>query len=137
MTILHTLFKPKHSIGELFINTAVKSISHRMVTVEELNDMKTAAIDVKVDIPRFKIRRYRFPNLDLRIHSFDLTPSGVTDTFAVSLRRYKQYFQLAVIAVDFQNNPANLLLITNNAVSYAAVNTLFACLKTDKNIIGG
>ena len=102
-----------------------------MVTVEELNDMESAAIDVKVDISRFKIRRDRTPNLDLRIHSFDLTPSDVPDTFAVSLRRYKQYFELTSIAFDFQNNAADLLPVTNNTVSCAAVNTLFDCLTGD------
>ena len=102
-----------------------------MAAVEILNYMKAAAIDVEMDITGFKIRRDRTPDLDLRKHSFDLAPSGVTDTLAVSLRRYEQDLELAVIAADFQNHAAELLSVANNSVSVAAVNALLYCFSGD------
>lgn len=90
-----------------------------MVTVEELDDMKAAAVDVKVDIALFKVRSDSLPYLHLRVHSLDLTPCGITDTLAVNTRRNKEQLQIALISADTDNNSACGFSVTNNAIRFA------------------
>ena len=89
-----------------------------MVAVEEFNDMKAAAVDIKVDIALFKIRRDGLPNLYLRIHLLDLAPCGIADTLAVDMRRYKEQIEITFIAVDAYNCPADDFSITENTVCF-------------------
>ena len=60
-----------------------------MVFVEKLDYLKAAAVDVKVNVAFFKVRRNCFPFLYLRIHSLDFLPCGVADAFAVNRGRDK------------------------------------------------
>ena len=60
-----------------------------MVFVEKLDYLKAAAVDVKVNVALFKIRRNCFPFLHLRIHSLDFLSCGAADAFAVNRGRDK------------------------------------------------
>ena len=91
MTIsIHSLFKAEHPVIHQIISLRVGIIRVGMVTVEKLDDMESAAVDIKVDIALFKIRRDGLPNLHLRIHPLDLAPCCVPDTLAVDMGRNKE-----------------------------------------------
>ena len=68
-----------------------------MMAVIEFHDMESAAIDVKVNVPLFEVRRNGFPNLDLRMKFFYRAPGSVSDAFAVSFRSMA-FFPLGRIA---------------------------------------
>ena len=78
------LLKPEHSIWKLFIYqlSCIQIIRIGMVAIIKLHDMESKAIDVKVDVPRFKVRCYRLPDFHLRMKFLDFTPCGIryTDT---------------------------------------------------------
>ena len=55
-----------------------------MMLIEELNGMKTAAVDVKVDVATVEIRGAGFPHFNLWMHRFYGFPDGLADTFALN-----------------------------------------------------
>ena len=115
----HYLFKSKHPVVHQIIGLCVGVVRIGMMTVEKLDDMKTAAVDIKVDISFFEIRSDSFPNPDLRIHTLNLAPRGVADTLAVSTRRYKEQLQIAFIAFNTDNRTSGCFSVTNNTVCLA------------------
>ena len=64
---------------------------HLVVRLEilapKLVNMKTAFVNVKMNIALLKVRSASFPNLSFRVKSLDRLPSTVTDTLGVFLRR--------------------------------------------------
>ena len=58
-----------------------------MPAVEELDDVEAALVDVKMDVPLFKIRSAGLPDLGLGVHALDLLPSCKADTLAVRVGR--------------------------------------------------
>ena len=57
-------FKAKHPFKYVVFVIDMLRVCVRIgvMAIEKLNDMKSAAVDVKVNVSRFKIRRYRFPH---------------------------------------------------------------------------
>ncbi|MCR5688769.1 MAG: hypothetical protein K6G71_00805, partial [Clostridiales bacterium] len=72
---LHPFSKPEHPIRELLVNlfSRVRIIRIRMVAVVKLNNVKTATVHVKVDVPLLKIWRDGFPDSHFRVYLFDST----------------------------------------------------------------
>ena len=100
MFLFHLLFKPEHSCWELRI-VALKLIRReiaRMMLVEILHNMESAAVDVEMDIPCFKVGRERFPDRYLRMQCLYRAPCGIAYSFAVDFRLYEQQFKVAVSA---------------------------------------
>ena len=114
--LYHSLFKSEHSVIHQVIRLYVRIVWVGMVSVEELDDMKSAAVDVEVDITLFKIRRDGLPDLHLRIHSLNLTPRGIADTFAVDMRRYKKQIQISLVTVNTDNSSACDFSVIENTV---------------------
>ena len=88
LTACHPLFKPKHTIRELIIHFMIRIglIGIRMMAVEELHNMKTTPINVKMNIPFLEIGRDGFPDCHLGMQPLHCTPRGITNSFAVNLR---------------------------------------------------
>ena len=63
-------------------------IGVRVMRVEELNSMESAAVDVEVDIPAVEIRGTGFPYFNLWMHGLYSLPDGLADTFALNTHLY-------------------------------------------------
>lgn len=87
--VIYPLLKPEHTVGKLLIYMLrhIRFVRVGVMRIVKLNDVKPAAVDVKMNVPLFKIRRHRFTHLDLRIQPFNLAPSSIADSFAVNFRR--------------------------------------------------
>ena len=68
----------------VFLVELVWHIGVRMMLVEELNGMESAAVDVEVDIPAVEIRGAGFPHLYLRMQRLYSLPDGLADTYAIN-----------------------------------------------------
>ena len=104
----HILFKAEHFIGTLIgccFSVFLRRIRLRVHGGEKLNGVKTAFVDIKMDIALFKIWCAGRPDLGFRVQSFHGKPSAIADTFAVFLRQNEKKFQLDVMCffVDFQH----------------------------------
>ena len=65
----------------------VKLLRHvgiRVMLIEELNGMESAAVDIKMDIPAVEIRGAGFPHFNLWMHGLYGFPDGLADTFALN-----------------------------------------------------
>ena len=87
--VIYLLLKPEHTVGELLVKLLRKIgvVRIGVMRIIKLNDVKSAAVDVKMNVPLFKIRSHRFPHRDLRIQPFNLAPSSIADSLAVNFRR--------------------------------------------------
>ena len=90
------------------MSSCVRVIRVGVMTVVELNDMKSAAIDIEMDIALFELRRDRFPDLYFGVQLLHRAPCGVSNAFAVYFRRHKQYFMIAAFAVGRYYHSADL-----------------------------
>ena len=59
------------------------------ILAPKLVNMKTAFVNVKMNITLLKVRSASFPNLSFGVKNFNRLPSTVTDTLGVFLRRNK------------------------------------------------
>ena len=82
---VHPLFKPKHPVRELFVHRSshIRVVRVWMVAVEELHEVKAAAVHIEMDVPLLEIRRDGLPHLDLRVQLFHRTPCGIADAFGL------------------------------------------------------
>lgn len=106
----HILFKPEYSLRKLPIFSVVCRfgiIRVRMKAIEKFNDVKSTSVDIEMDIALFKIRRYRFPNFDLRMQGFHCLPCRLPNSPAVDLRRHKQQIQHAPFPIYPEHNAAD------------------------------
>ena len=87
--------------------TGIGIIGIRMMTVEELHNMKTTPIDVKMDISSLEIRSDGFPDCHLRMQTLHCTPCGVADSFAVNAGRYKKQVKVPVLSIDLNDQTAD------------------------------
>ena len=75
----HSFFKPEHAIRKLLINLfrhfGIPGI--RVMAVIEFHNMKSAAVDIKMNITLFKIGCDSFPELNLGMNLFHLSPCGI------------------------------------------------------------
>ena len=56
-----------------------------MLLVEIYDNVKSALVDIEVDIPLFKIRSTCLPNFRFWVKSFNLSPNGLTYTLALNI----------------------------------------------------
>ena len=65
---VHPLFKPEHPVRELIVHRSshIRVVRVWMVAVEELHDVKAAAVHIEMDVPLLKVRRDGLPDLDFR-----------------------------------------------------------------------
>ena len=120
----HKFFKAEHFIGTLIgccFSVFLRRIRLRVHSGEKLNGVKTAFVDIKMNIALFKIWRAGRPDLGFGVQSFHGKPSAIADAFAVFLRRNEKKFQLVVMClfVDFQHHTANLSAIIQNSICLA------------------
>ena len=99
---IYPLLKSEHTIRKLLIYMLrhFRIVRIRMVTVIKFHNMKTAAIDIEMDIPLFKIRSDCLPDLHIRVHLFDLAPCGIADSLAVYIGRNKEYLKVSPFSFD-------------------------------------
>ena len=116
------LYKTEHAIRKLFVSLHchVRIVRIRVMTVEKFNDMKPAAVDIKMNIAFFKIRRNGFPYFYFRVQFFDCTPGGIADSFAVHFGRNKQQFEVSQVSIDFNDRAANRPAILHDPISFPA-----------------
>ena len=124
LLFIHHLLKPEHTIRKLLVYMLrhFRIIGIGVVTVIKFHNMKTAAIDIEMDIPLFKIRSDCLPDLHLRVQLFHLAPCGITNTLAVNEGRNKEYLKISPLTFDLQYHAADILIVTHDSVSLAAIN---------------
>lgn len=102
-----------------------------MMAVVKLNDMKSAAIHIEVDIPLLKIRRDGFPDSHLRMALLYCAPGSITDSLAMSLRTHKQQVKIATLTIYLNDQTSDWLTVLHDAICLAAVNGAFYRLTGD------
>ena len=123
MATFHPLLKPKHTIRKLLIYLLcrIRIIRIRMMTIEELHNMKATPIDVEMNIPFLEIRRDSIPNRHLWMQALHCAPCGIADPFAVNTRRHKQQVKIATFSVHLYDNTADRLAVLHDPVCLTAV----------------
>ena len=85
--LINSFFKKEHFVSTLFVGCSVTDIQRfiriNMMFIVKFNNMKAAAVDVKVDIPFFKIRCFSLPDFHLRMQFFNGAPGGIADSTVV------------------------------------------------------
>ena len=87
----HDFHKPEHFVRSVAAVIRVIPIGLKMLA-PKLIYLKTTFVDVKMNIPFFKIGSTRFPYFRLWILLFNCFPCGVSNPFGVLLR-YQTVFQ--------------------------------------------
>ena len=59
-------------------------IGVRVMLIEKLNGMESAAVDVEMDIPAVEIRGAGFPDFYVWMHGLYGFPDGLADAFALN-----------------------------------------------------
>ena len=97
---LHHLDKAEHFV-RTFIGITFVCIGHRMIRLEiftpKLVDLKTALVNVEMDIALFKIGGTGLPNLRFRVQSLNRLPRAVANAFAVCFWQYKENIQVIML----------------------------------------
>lgn len=93
-----------------------------MLCGEKLHDLEVGFVEVKVDVPLFKIRGEGFPHLGFGVQCLYRLPCAVADAPAVDFPVSEQDTQLIVVggAVDFQDHAAYFLPVADDAVGLDA-----------------
>ena len=102
-----------------------------MARIIELNDLKAALVNVKMDVARFKIRRDRFPDFDFWIDLLNRSPGSFANSVTMHGWIDKQQFQTAMITFNVYNGPACFLTILPDTIGRALINTVLNRLARD------
>ena len=82
MCLFHHLDKTEHFVGS-FVGVVLLTVGHFVIGSKifapKLIDLKTALIDVKVNVALLKIRCAGFPDLCLRMQCFHCLPGAIAD----------------------------------------------------------
>lgn len=92
----------------------VKLLRHvgiRVMLIEELNGMESAAVDIKMDIPAVEIRGAGFPDFYLWMHGLYGFPDGLADTFALNAHFYIEECKFTHSAISGNDGTAYTLAI--------------------------
>ena len=86
-------FLPEHE--HLFVHTPVAFLFFRdgrtvLILVPELDDVESAAVHIKVNVPLLEVRSNGFPDLDFWMQCFNGLPCCLANAFAMGLRQHKQ-----------------------------------------------
>ena len=133
----HPLFKPKHTVRELFIHLlpGIWIVGIGMMAVIEFDNVETASINVEVNIPFLKVGRDSFPYRHFRMQLFHRAPGGIADAPAVRFGRDKQKIEIASHTVYSDNDAADSLPVLHDPISLAAINGLFDGLAGDDFVL--
>ena len=115
----HNLFKAEHFIRSLVgacLSVSLRRVRLRVHGEEKLNGVKTAFVDIKMDIALFKIWRAGRPDLGFGVQSFHGKPSAIADAFAVFLRRNEKKLQL--VGVGYKAEKKGDTLVMNLGYSH-------------------
>lgn len=87
---------------------------------EKLHHVKTAFVDIEMDVPLFKVWRVGLPYFCFRVQSFNGLPSGKTHTLAVAVHIDEQKLKLIAIGIrmDGENRAAYNFSIQNNIIAF-------------------
>lgn len=130
----HDFDKAEHFVGAVLLLVALGRQIKRMLCGKKLHDLEAAFVEVKVDIPLFKIRSKGFPHLGFGMQCLYCLPCAVSDAPAVDFRGGEQDIQLIVAGgpVDFQDHAAYFLPVADNAVGFAV-----RCIQTGLDGLAG
>lgn len=117
----HDFDKAEHFVGAVLLLTVLGRQIERVLCGEKLHDLETAFVEVKVDVPLFKIRGESFPHLGFGMQYLHCLSCAVSDAPAVDFRGGEQDIQLIVVGglIDFQDHAAYFLPVADNAVGFA------------------
>ena len=119
----HHLDKMKHLIRSL-VGIMFVFVRHFVVGLKifapKLIDLKSAFVNVKMNIALFKIGSTSLPNDRFGVQRFYLLPRAVADSLGVFLGRNEKNFKLVVMRffVDLQNESSNASTVDNDAVGF-------------------
>ena len=102
----HSFFKLKESV---LLVELLRHIGIRVVLIEKLNGMESAAVDVEVYVAAVEIRSTGFPYFYFRMRGFYRFPDGLADTFALNTDFHIEESQLAYNTVSCNNGTAHTL----------------------------
>ena len=136
--LFHNLYKMKHFVrafvGLVFVK-ALHIIFGLKVFAPKLVNLKTAFVDIEMDIALFKIGRTSFPNRSFRMQSFYRQPCAVADTFSMLFGRNEKNLKFIVMRffVNLQNYAADYSAVKQYAICFAVwiVDTVFNRLAGD------
>ena len=91
-----------------------------MLFVEILDNVKSALVDIEVDIPLFKIRSTCLPNFCFGVKSFNLSPNGLTYTLALNAMLHIQEIQMVVsgLRIYLYDGTTHHTAIFNRSISH-------------------
>lgn len=92
-----------------------------IVFAPKLINLKTALINIKMNIPLFKIGRAGLPNCGFGVQGLNRLPCAVADTFAMLIGQGKKNFQMVAVGflINFKYHAADLFAARNDAVGFA------------------
>lgn len=90
------------------------------ILAPKLVDLKTALVNIEMDIALLKIRCTGLPDNCFGVECFYCQPCAIADDFAMLIWQGKKNFQFVVmrLLVDLQDYTANIFAIHNNAVGF-------------------
>ena len=79
----HDFDKAEHFVGAVLLLVVLGRQIERVLCGEKLHNLEAAFVEVKVDIPLFKIRGESFPHLGFGMQCLHCLPCAVSDAPAV------------------------------------------------------
>ncbi len=121
--LFHYLDKPEHLVRSFVMSVFDffgRGIRVLMIFAEEFNRRKSAFVDVKMDVPLFKIGRAGLPDLGFGVQGFNFKPCAVADALAMFLRGSEKDLEMIVICffVDLEDDTANGTPLIHNSVCF-------------------
>ena len=120
----HHLNKSEHLVGP-FVGISLLFIGHWAVRLKILTPkliyLKSAFIDVKMNVSLLKIRGAGLPDHRLGMKRLHRLPSTKSDPPAMLLGRYEEYLKLVMMCllIYLQDNSADIPSVNNDTVSLA------------------
>ncbi len=74
-----------------------------MVGIEIFHNLKTANIDIKMDVSLFKVRGASFPHLDFWMHFFYLKPHKFANPFTLNTVFHIKEIKMSVLLIYNHN----------------------------------
>ena len=129
---LHFLYKSKHLIRPLIrimFFLIGQSMSRLKILAPKLVDLKTALVDIEMDIALLKIRRTGLLDNRFRVERLHSLPCAISDALAVFFGQSKKNFKFIMMRafIDFQDHTANIFTIHNDTVGFT-LRVIYAAL---------
>ena len=96
-----------------------------MERIIEFNDMKSALVDIEMDISGLKIWCKCFPDFDLRMQPFYLAPGSVSYSFTVSFWQCEKKVQFASRTFCMNDCAANRFAIVYDPICFTLIYAFF------------